>query len=373
MLLQKKYQINQKVRIYLFRYIGFGFIVFKDELSVVRCLRDKNNHIMQGKQIERKIANLKPSINNTINTNVNHIKYDLIGDTSFLLTEKDRNVNDKKEFYSTNFLLPNLSEQNQKELYFNSQSEKRSNSYLSKNIWKHNSYVNPTTIDSINKTKRNTKLKYNFRHLEDGKYNSYDKEKKENDLTNLFLYQQESEHTKENECINSTQNVHNSSSFVKELHHQNLFEDYFNNHIKDPKLNFHNKFQLLDINGEDASTLSAYQNTTKVKLFNSETSNNTSDKESNNSSISNYHSSNNLHSSSSHNNSINSSSKGNITLNSIISYSNSSNLSDSVVIFDSDYKDSDEEQKPNNSNAYYGPRIHETTKLFPFSHSFQPY
>ena len=334
---------------------------------------DKNNHIMQGKQIECKIANKKPSTNNIISANVNNIKCNLIGDTSFLLNEKDRNVNDRRELYSTNFLLSNLSEQDQKELYFNSQSKKISHSNLSKNIWEHNSYINPTTIDCINKINRNTKLKYNFRHLEDGKYDSYVKDKKKNDLMNLFLYQKESEHTKENECINNTQNEHNSSSFMMELHHQNLFEDYFNNHIKDPKLNFHNKFQLFDINGEDASTLSAYQNTTKVKLFNSDTSNNTSDKESNNSNISNYHNSNNLHSSSSHNNNINSSSKGNITINSIISCSNSSNLSDSDVVFDSDYKDSDEEQKPSNSNAYYGPRIHKTTKLFPFAHSFQPY
>ena len=341
--------------------------MFKDEEFFESCMND----VVQRKQIKSKISNIQFSVNNINGCNILHkynsnnsndnLRENDIHNSDVMVIEKDLNGNNKCDLF--NYVLPNLSEQNsQKELNFKYQVKNVNSNHLQSEKYSHlytpNFYANPANVDNINRDDKTSKLKYSFRHLERDQYNLCNEEESEHGLRSLFCYQQESECINLN--INNTTNVHNSTSSIKEPHyhhHQlNFFENYFNNYLKAPKLNTHNKFRHFDINGENASKLSTYQNKTKIKLFNTENESysNTNEKDSNNLNH-NFHL-NKSYSSSSHNNSV----QGNITSNSVIS--------DSIITINSD-----EKQKSNDSNAYYGPRIRKTSKMFPSVCSFRPY
>lgn len=413
--------------------LGFGFIVFKDLVSVDCCLRDKKNHFIQGKAIECKKANPKPDdIGNLLkqfNSNSNNEDSSsnesssqendvspLNNDDSCKSNSNNNNRNklnkshhsDNSDNFSFSFFLPELNKSNHKDI--NTKTNKKTNTNNNNNNnfnWEYsNHYANPTNADNLNnsspKSKKN-KLKYNFRHLYDEKQNSFEEEEinteRENEPINLFIYQQKTSNidkpnktSSQKESIKTSVPLSSSTTNSLNKDHSNLFENYFNNYIMNPKLNAHNKFRLFDINGEDASILSTYQNTTRVKLFKIESEgSSTSDKDSDNSiknsrpnsnnsnNNSNDSSSNNSNSSSSNNNYIHNSSglvsspQLNNNINSVASGSSSSKLSDSIVAIGSDYKDSDEEQKPNDTDAYYGPRIHKASKFFSSNCNFQPY
>ena len=306
-------------------YLGFGFIMFKDLVSVDYCLRDKKNHIIQGKQIECKKANPKPNsvddlgnilkqFNSNSNDedsssnksssqdndvpllNNNNCKSNSNNNNSRNKLNKSYN-SDNSDNFSFNFFLPELNKPNLKDI--NTKTSKKPNTNNNNNnfILEHNNhYVNPTNADHLNnspKTKKN-KLKYNFRHLNDEKQNSFEEEEinteRENEPINLFIYQQKTSHSdktskmpSQKESIKTPVPLSSSTTTSLNKDHSNLFENYFNNYIMNPKLNAHNKFRLFDINGEDASILSTYQNTTRVKLFKIESEgSSTSDKDSDN-------------------------------------------------------------------------------------------
>jgi hypothetical protein len=64
-----------------------------------------------------------------------------------------------------------------------------------------------------------------------------------------------------------------------------MFQNYFNN-LKDPQNYNYFHYKLFDVNGEEISTLSSYQNNTKINLFKNESSSKSdkdSDSNSNNS------------------------------------------------------------------------------------------
>ena len=414
--------------------LGFGFIVFKDLVSVEYCLRDKKNHIIQGKPIECKKANPKPNSEDDLGNVLKQFNSNSKDSSSNKssssendvspLNNSDNNSNsndgsdgrntlnkshnsDNGDSFSFNFFLPESNKPNHKDA--NGKTSKKTNTNSSSNnfTWEYNNhYANPTNADNSNSSPKNkkSKLKYSFRHLNDDKQNSFEEEEitaeREHEPINLFIYQQKTLNPDKPLKTSSQKESAKppapalSSSTTTSLNkdNSNLFENYFNNYIMNPKLNAHNKFRLFDINGEDASVLSTYQNTTRVKLFKVESEgSSTSDKDSDNSiknsrpnsnnsnNNSNDSSSNNSNSSSSNHNYIhNSSGSGsspqvNKNVNSVASGSSSSKLSDSIVAIGSDYKDSDEEQKPNDANAYYGPRIHKASKFVSSNCNFQPY
>ena len=288
--------------------------------------------------------------------------------------------------------------------------------------------------DNKYKPKQYPQYKYNFRHLGCGyepyKEPDYVKAESQQDPISLFVYQENKEEEdnlknglkeKEINDINNTLfiktdnsnnnsflNLSNAESEKEEINSNSynvssnltlekallngnnenkksrIFQDYFNNCIKNPKFYSYFHYKLFDINGEEASSLSSYQNTTKIPLFKNETDTSTSDKDSE-------HSSNNSNSGSGSNNFNSGSSNGsgsNLNSNlcnnsnssktktskqscfSSMSHLCSSNLSDSIVAIESSYKDSDEEEK--DTNAYYGPRIHKNTKMLSIN-TFHPY
>ena len=69
-----------------------------------------------------------------------------------------------------------------------------------------------------------------------------------------------------------------------------MFQNYFNNTLKNPKEYNYFHYKLFDVNGEEISKLSSYQNISKVKLFKSdnETSKSDKDSDSNSNTNSNY-------------------------------------------------------------------------------------
>lgn len=300
----------------------------------------------------------------------------------------------------------------------------------------------------INKSKQQPhyKYKYNFRHLGSG-YEPYQepdyvKAEPQQDPISLFVYQENQEEEdnlknglkeKEINDINNTLfiktdnsnnnsflNLSNAESEKEEINSNSynvssnlnmektllngnnenkksrLFQDYFNNYIKNPKFYSYFHYKLFDINGEEASSLSSYQNTTKIHLFKAETDTSTSDKDSdhssnNSNSGSGSNGSNNFNSGSNNSNSGSSNGSGSNSNSNLCNNSNSnssktktskqscfsslshlcsSNLSDSIVAIESSYKDSDEEEK--DTNAYYGPRIHKKTKMLSIN-TFHPY
>ena len=295
-----------------------------------------------------------------------------------------------------------------------------------------NGYSNCNSKDNNYKPKEYPHYKYNFRHLGCGyePYKEPDYVKAEQDPISLFVYQENKEEEdnlknglkeKEINDINNTLfiktdnsnnnsflNLSNAESEKEEINSNSynvssnlniektilngnndskksrLFQDYFNNCIKNPKFYSYFHYKLFDINGEEASSLSSYQNTTKINLFKNETDTSTNDKDSD-------HSSNNSNSGSGSNNFNSGSSNGsgsNLNSNlcnnsnssktktskqscfSSMSHLCSSNLSDSIVSIESSYKVSDEEEK--GTNSYYGPRIHKNTKMLSVN-TFHPY
>ena len=66
-----------------------------------------------------------------------------------------------------------------------------------------------------------------------------------------------------------------------------MFQNYFNNTLKNPKEYNYFHYKLFDVNGEEISKLSSYQNISKVKLFKSDNETSKSDKDSDSNSNSN--------------------------------------------------------------------------------------
>ena len=67
-----------------------------------------------------------------------------------------------------------------------------------------------------------------------------------------------------NENINNIDNNSNSNQ------NKDIFQNYFNNSLKNPKEYNNFNYKLFDIHGEEISNLSPYQNITRIKLFTTE-------------------------------------------------------------------------------------------------------
>ena len=160
----------------------------------------------------------------------------------------------------------------------------------------------------------------------------------------------------EKETYNNN-NINNKNIKNKEK----LFENLFNNCLKNPKIEnkFNNHLNLFDVNGEEIQNLSSYQNITKINLFKS--NNNKKEKDSNsdsnstskqNYSTNNFSTSNNISynknssSSNTHSLSKNRADKSN-TSNSNFSDSNSIKISSS----NSDYQSSNSEKYRNSKSC----------------------
>lgn len=378
--------------------------MFKFLYSVDFCLNDSVNHFILGKWVECKRASPKERKNNINNNNHNvnnscngyhinnnnqlyfnkfpkqkplHCKYKY---NYRHLEEENQNDNFYEHYYAKNdpqeainlfiYQEENPNKQEEDNLK-NGLKEKEINDinntlFIKTDNSNNNSFLNLSNADSEKEEIINTSLNNHTHSISNHNFLSH------------------------NHCNSSNEKGQNLNVLSDKIH--KLFQDYFNNCIKNPKFYSYFHYKLFDINGEEASSLSSYQNTTKVHLFKSETDNSTSDKASDHSSNNSNSGSNNFNSGSNNSNSSSLKSGSGSSPNSNLCNSNSnssqatktskpsfnsshlysSNLSDSIVTIESNYRDSEEEKQNKETNAYYGPRIHKTTKI-PSVNTFQPY
>ena len=64
----------------------------------------------------------------------------------------------------------------------------------------------------------------------------------------------------------------NNNEFKDKNDQDKIFQNYFNNHLKNPLNENCSHYKLFDVNGEEISNLSSYQNVIKIPLFKSDTS-----------------------------------------------------------------------------------------------------
>ena len=156
--------------------------------------------------------------------------------------------------------------------------------YSKKNNHKH--HINKSAINFFKFNDKNSYLTFNY-------YNKNKRIKSSNNLLsslnsntfpppnyvnqiNLFICQEINKKKKKkkyypnsssyafNESLNNQHIFDNPSSFTNT---KELFQNIFNNCLKDPKNIDSYHFKLLDINGEELSKLNTYQNVKKIKLF----------------------------------------------------------------------------------------------------------
>ena len=413
-------------------YIGFGFVVFKELSSVDFCLKDTPNHRLYGKWIECKRANPKdkyededspqtatenntnPNDNDIIsrqnsnnsNTTDNPLPCSL-SYSEYLKNQIPKNNKNKtpdptsqshstpisKYKYNFRHIGENLDKYEESYDY----KEDECSNLMNLFVYQEDYYQNQNNLkndltanidDNSNMTcyqdnslfvqKNSFTYKDQVFHAQEIQTDNDDElisltaqtseveDKPTNDNSNIIASSKD-----KNDVINNKDNNNNSHLKVN-------FQEYFNNSIQNPNFFSFFHFKLFDINGEEASTLSSYQNTTKITLFKSETESSSSDKDSDHSSNQSPNDSR-IHNNASNSLATSSPGSNSITINSNNSKPslnssnyNSSKLSDSIVTIGSDYKDVEEEIKHDVNNAYYGPRIHKTFKNG-FVNSFRPY
>ena len=268
---------------YFFLYLDSGFIIFKSPLSVNLCLKDKINHLILGRYILCK--KYKERNNNKSKIFSEKHFYSLYDSNSQKLKIKNKynNKNNLRNFndiyYYNNFFEEptNLNPiQIQKSNLFIYRKETNNKSDNDKIIHENNNNVNIFKNDSLNQSSSNFNLlfKQNF------KESDFQQEDNHSKKTEKILL-------KENETFNYNNHLHllysnlinkksfnknNDNKYEKENNKNDsqLFQNLFNNYLKNPKKNENNHYKLYDVNGEEISKLSSYQNITKVSLFKSD-------------------------------------------------------------------------------------------------------
>ncbi len=156
-----------------------------------------------------------------------------------------------------------------------------------------------------------------------------------------------------------------------------MFQNYFNNTLKNPKEYNYFHYKLFDVNGEEISKLSSYQNISKVKLFKSDNETSKSDKDSDSNSNSNsnyskkkYSLSNNNNNSDSNSNNSDKSSKSDKKSNSDNSNGSNSNCNSGSNHYSSSNDNKTPSQNSNNSNSISNNKGKKKSKINKLSKSF---
>lgn len=322
---------------------GFGFIVFKNDEGATNALKDKGNHFILGKWVECKRASPKEISNSNVNNNVNmnyysynynhnldcaSNNYSSMNDNSYF--NRGKNINKYK--YS---LIVNEKNKYKEPVYLKNDDEMPMNLF----IYRHSEKSN----NSNNSKNSQQNEEDNYENNLSNEINNNDSfNNNDDDLSDDYIEPNESPpltQKEENDEINNA----NHTTIMENLliaESKKMYNNYFNEHIKEPKMYNYFHYKLFDINGEEITKMSQYQNTTKTNLFQSETAS-TSDKDS------------------SDNNS-NESKKENCD-------SNAS--SESMVSIGGDFE---ETQNQIETNDCYGPRINKNGKNN-IGNSFSPY
>ena len=190
--------------------------------------------------------------------------------------------------------------------------------------WVESKKANPKESKYEYNSQSKSKYKYSLIINEENSYKAplYLTKEKVPQSDNLFIYT-------ENDTNNGNILLNESPPSPNESH--KTYKDYFINHIKDPMTYNYFQYKLFDINGEELSDLSPYQNNSKLNLFKSETESASSSTQT------------------------------------LTNKASSSSSSESEINLDANYKDLIENEHP-----YYGPRINKIIKNN-FGSSFSPY
>ena len=207
--------------------------------------KNKDNEINSDKKLQNFKNDLKGKFN-TMNDEQNLMEIDTNSSSSNTNINNNYNKNEKNSIFQ------------KIKLNFN-QNQKKSNNekYIEEN------YKMPF-INSNNLHNKKNEIKIdNKKSLSYSMLPNNGKQKPNNDIDNWDL----------------TKNISNTT--------KEMFQNYFNN-LKDPQSYNYFHYKLFDVNGEEISNLSSYQNITKINLFkNEESSKSDKDSDSNSNSNSN--------------------------------------------------------------------------------------
>lgn len=227
-------------------------------------MRDSINHFIMGKLVECKRASNKenykkkyfaksyyPIYKNDFNKYKEKMKLD--NHMRSLITYKDLN----QSFYpdESNYKKVNLFFYKKDDIYhnLNSISEQENKNLI--NEITNNTYQN---------------LKNNFIQ---NKFNINHKTLKENYFIKKSLIQKIKgfiHNYNKDKIKNHNENINNIDNNSNSNQNKDIFQNYFNNSLKNPKEYNNFNYKLFDIHGEEISNLSPYQNITRIKLFTTE-------------------------------------------------------------------------------------------------------
>ena len=236
---------------------------------------------------ENKNKNMKK--NNIINTESNKIIKNNLNNNLISPNESSPLSFQKfKENFNSNSIVTNINN----ETIIN---ENETNSSTNNSSGNNNSNGNGNSFYINNNYKKLEKDDNHFSKIQNEKE---DENEINTDSKNLnFINKNTNSKTKKNFPIITTNIPYQSVTMEKEndwslknlISNQTkeMFQNYFNNTLKNPKEYNYFHYKLFDVNGEEISKLSSYQNISKVKLFKSDNETSKSDKDSDSNSNSN--------------------------------------------------------------------------------------
>ena len=278
-----KKQVTFFIINYFFLYLDSGFIIFKSPLSVNLCLKDKINHLLLGRYIFCKKYKKRNHKKSKIFSGKNFYSIYDSNSQKLKIENKFKNKNNLRNFndiyyYNNSFEEPTYLNpiQIQKSNLFIYRKETNNKSDNDKIIHENNNNVNIFKNDSLNQSSSNFNLLFK-QNFQESDFQQEDNNSKK--IEKILL--------KENETFNYNNHLHllysnlinkksfnknNDNKYEKENNKNDsqLFQNLFNNYLKNPKKNENNHYKLYDVNGEEISKLSSYQNITKVSLFKSD-------------------------------------------------------------------------------------------------------
>lgn len=250
---------------------GFGFVVFQNEEGATNALKDKGNHFILGKWVECKRASPKEISNSNVNNNVNmnyynynynHYldcacnNYSSMDDNSYF----DRGKNINKYKYN---LIVNEKNKYKEPVYLKNDEEMPKNLFIYRDLEK-----------NTNKRKNSQQNeKDNYENNLTNEINNNGDINDNDDLSDDYIKPNESPpqtHKEQVEEINKA----NHTTIMKNLliaESKKIYNNYFKENIKDPKIYNYFHYKLFDVNGEEITKMPQYQNTAKTNLFQSET------------------------------------------------------------------------------------------------------
>ena len=247
---------------------GFGFIIFSKKETVDKIMSYSNCLFLYGKWIECKRA--QPKIQNIkmLNDNVSFPKSNY--QNNFLFS----NVINDRSFYNSNDIIINNDS-----LGKSNNSFLKDNVELNKNLFLYQNYVPKEQVKLFIKNNENSFINEKENNFEnDIKINSLKNNYNININNNIF-FNNTNQINEKKEIKNIIKKEKDKSLNKKEEKDKELiksnnkdnktqFQDYFNNHIKNPSSYNYFHYKLFDSKGEEVTKLNNYnKNIGKIRLF----------------------------------------------------------------------------------------------------------